>query len=351
MTSARPSRIVVERLADRHVGGRAGRALRPERAARAELHRDPGGAHVRDDRGDRERVDPIGAALRAAGRSSPGTALRPPIPVATETPDALGLRLDLDPGVGLRHAGGRDDHLREAVDASAPCGARSSRWARSPLSSQAKWTAKSEGSNCWIGAAPLLPAVRFAQKVSASFPSGVTSADSGHDNPPASVRAHADPPYIPRPPSTSSTSPVMNAASSEQRKRTARATSSGSPRRPSGGVREDEPAHLLGRHVGQRGLDVAGRDQRSRARRGTELARERLREADDPRLRRRVVRLARIAVRRRRSRTMFTIDPARRFSIFRATARHGVERAARGSSSMTVSPVLVAHPRDAACRA
>src|SRR5436305_1086123 len=40
--------------------------------------------------------------------------------------------------------------------------------------------------------------------------------------------------HIPSPPSTSSTSPVMNEASSEQRKRTARATSSGSPSRPSG---------------------------------------------------------------------------------------------------------------------
>src|SRR5213080_444986 len=40
--------------------------------------------------------------------------------------------------------------------------------------------------------------------------------------------------HIPRPPSTSSTSPVMNEASSEQRKRTAPAMSAGSPSRPSG---------------------------------------------------------------------------------------------------------------------
>ncbi len=40
--------------------------------------------------------------------------------------------------------------------------------------------------------------------------------------------------YIPSPPSTRITSPVMNEAASEQRKRTAPATSSGSPRRPSG---------------------------------------------------------------------------------------------------------------------
>src|SRR4029079_13925816 len=53
-------------------------------------------------------------------------------------------------------------------------------------------------------------------------------------------RAHAcddDSPaiaHIPRPPSTASTSPVTNAAASDTRKRTARATSSGSPSRPSG---------------------------------------------------------------------------------------------------------------------
>src|ERR687887_784088 len=43
------------------------------------------------------------------------------------------------------------------------------------FSSQAKCTANSEGSNCWISAAPLCPAVRFVQNVSASFPRGVTA--------------------------------------------------------------------------------------------------------------------------------------------------------------------------------
>ena len=60
-------------------------------------------------------------------------------------------------------------------------------------------------------------------------------AQPGDDDASASVertvpRSH----YIPSPPSTRSTSPVMNAASSEQRKRTAPATSFGSPSRPSG---------------------------------------------------------------------------------------------------------------------
>ncbi len=99
------------------------------------------------------------------------------------------------------------------------------------FSSQAKCTGNSLASNCWIGAAPDSPAIRFAHEVSTSLPSGVTM-----PSPVTTTRllplspAH----YIPRPPSTSNTSPVMNEASSEQRKRTAPATSSGSPSRPSG---------------------------------------------------------------------------------------------------------------------
>src|SRR6266705_1916116 len=67
-------------------------------------------------------------------------------------------------------------------------------------------------------------------------PEGRHRAQPGDDDAPASVmrktvlRGH----YIPSPPSTSTTSPVMNDASSEQRKRTAPATSFGSPSRPSG---------------------------------------------------------------------------------------------------------------------
>ena len=59
--------------------------------------------------------------------------------------------------------------------------------------------------------------------------------DPGHDHPPASVVVH-NRHYIPSPPSTTSTSPVMNPASSEQRNRTAPATSAGLPSRPSGVV-------------------------------------------------------------------------------------------------------------------
>ncbi len=101
------------------------------------------------------------------------------------------------------------------------------------FSSAAKWTGNSLASKCSIGAAPDSPAIRFCHDVSTSLPSGVTM--------PRPVTTTLRLPlsalmssYIPRPPSTSSTSPVMNAASSEQRKRTAPATSPGSPSRPSG---------------------------------------------------------------------------------------------------------------------
>ena len=88
---------------------------------------------------------------------------------------------------------------------------------------------------------------------------------------------------------------MMNAASSEQRNRTAPATSSGSPSRPSGVFCEHRAGRLLGQHVGQLRLDVAGRDDVGAHVAAAELAGERLREADDPRLRRSVVRLAPVA--------------------------------------------------------
>ena len=53
---------------------------------------------------------------------------------------------------------------------------------------------------------------------------------------------------------------------------------------------------LLGEHVGQARAHVAGRDDVRTHVAAAELARERLREADDPRLRRRVVRLPEVAV-------------------------------------------------------
>ena len=99
------------------------------------------------------------------------------------------------------------------------------------FSSAAKCTGNSLASNCWMSAAPDSPAIRFDHEVSTSFPSGVTI-----PSPVTTTRRLPLSPatYIPSPPSTSNTSPVMNEAASEQRKRTAPATSSGSPSRPSG---------------------------------------------------------------------------------------------------------------------
>ena len=112
------------------------------------------------------------------------------------------------------------------------------------FSSQAKWTGNSFASNCSISAAPDSPAIRFDHVVSTSFPSGVTI-----PSPVTTTRRLPLSPatYIPSPPSTSSTSPVMNEAASEQRKRTAPATSSGSPRRPSGVFSSIAPVASSGR--------------------------------------------------------------------------------------------------------
>src|SRR4029453_13406738 len=108
-------------------------------------------------------------------------------------------------------------------------------------------------------------------------PRGKTPAEARYPHSSASVNAHA---HIPSPPSTRSTTPVMNAASSEQRKRTAPATSSGSPRRPRGARVEHLPPCILGDHVRELRLDIArSNDVRSYAA-AAELLREGLREAD-----------------------------------------------------------------------
>ena len=63
----------VRSVTDRHVRGGTRRALGEKRPARAELDRDPAGAEVRDDRRDRERIDPVRARGRRARRGTPGT--------------------------------------------------------------------------------------------------------------------------------------------------------------------------------------------------------------------------------------------------------------------------------------
>ena len=161
-------------LSDRHVRGRAGGALRGQRPARPELHRDPGRAHVRDDLRDRERVDPVGSPLEQARRSSPGTpsdrrsrsqsrrrSARPPAPPRAPSPPR--------PVAPQPRSSAR----------SGPCGApacdRSSVRGSNSFSSHANVTGYALASHCTIGAAPDFPAIRFFHEVSTSLPSGVTA--------------------------------------------------------------------------------------------------------------------------------------------------------------------------------
>src|SRR5712692_9733685 len=109
-------------------------------------------------------------------------------------------------------------------------------------------------------------------------------------------------------------------------------------------VGQDHAPYVLGQHVGQRRLDVARSDcvRPHAARR--QLAGQRLREPDDARLRRRVVRLPRIAV---------EADDAGHVDDRPAALAHhpaggsaaGVEDAAEVRVENCV-PVLVRHPRD-----
>ena len=88
-----------------------------------------------------------------------------------------------------------------------------------------------------------------------------------------------------------------------------------------GGLRASPSVASSRQHLGQPCLHVAGGDDVRPHVAAAELPRERLREADDPRLRGRVVRLAPVARARRRSSETLTIEPPRRFIIGRATAR------------------------------
>ena len=99
--------------------------------------------------------------------------------------------------------------------------------------------------------------------------------------------------YIP--PLTASTCPVIYAASSDARKHAAAATSSAVPRRPSGICAAQSVwafSHDRARHVG---VDQPRRDHVDRDAARRHFPRQRLGEADEPRLRRRVVGLPGIA--------------------------------------------------------
>jgi hypothetical protein len=102
------------------------------------------------------------------------------------------------------------------------------------FTSHANVTGYAEASKWVIGPAPLSPRINASQLVRTSFPSGVTAPRPVMTT---RLRPLSEPlslNHIPIPPSTRSTSPVMNEASSEQRKRTAPATSVGCPARPRG---------------------------------------------------------------------------------------------------------------------
>src|SRR5439155_9772733 len=90
------------------------RALGAQRAARAELDRDPAGAEVRDDRGDRERIDPIRTALTQLGVTVLKR-LQPADPRRDRGPDSIGLPGYVDARVLFRLPGSGDHHLGEPV--------------------------------------------------------------------------------------------------------------------------------------------------------------------------------------------------------------------------------------------
>ena len=101
------------------------------------------------------------------------------------------------------------------------------------LTSHAKRTGASRSGKIVIGAPPLRPAMMFVPGVLARVAERRDHADARQDDAAPSLlpQGHR---YIPNPPSTASTAPVTKLDASEARKRTQRATSSGSPRRPSG---------------------------------------------------------------------------------------------------------------------
>ena len=154
--------------------------------------------------------------------------------------------------------------------------------------------------------------------------------------------------HIPIPPSTPRTAPVTNDAASETRKRTARATSSGSPRRASGVDSSSSLAQLLGAgRQSARSRCSPGATQLTRMLRATELARERLRQPDQAGLRGRVVRLTGIAVHADDTRLIVTIEPWRRRIMRRLAAWHEEEGAAEVRVDHRV-PVLGREARDQA---
>ena len=220
---------LVHRAADRHVGCGARRALAHQRPLRPQLDRHPACAHVGDDRRDRERVDAVGSA-RQQHVVAVLVALQAADAGGDRRAEAVGRRRDVDPGVRLRLPRRRDDHLREAVHPAR-------RLALHPhggvevlqLAGEVNVVVRVvEGGD--LGGARLAGEQARPRRLDVVAERADHAQPGDHD---ALCRPSLAP-HIPNPPSTSRTSPVMNEASSEARKRTAPATSSGSATRPSG---------------------------------------------------------------------------------------------------------------------
>src|SRR3954447_22677897 len=161
------------------------------------------------------------------------------------------------------------------------------------FSSHAKWTLypPCEWSNCVISAAPDSPASRLRHESPTEFPSGDT-----HPRPVITTRLR---PLL----LTSHPQAAVDEKNSARDER--RLLGAEEAYRPGDVLRIAEPAerreveHLrlrvLGNHVGELRLDVPGSDDVRAHVAAAELLRERLREGDDPGLRRRVVGLAPVA--------------------------------------------------------
>src|SRR4051794_32955974 len=161
------------------------------------------------------------------------------------------------------------------------------------FSSQAKWTlyALFEWSNCVISAAPDSPASRLRHESSTEFPSGDT-----HPRPVITTRLR---PLL----LTSHPQAAVDEKNSARDER--RLLGAEEAYRPGDVLRIAEPAerceaeHLrlrvLRDHYGELRLDITGSDGVRAHVAAAELLRKRLREADDPGLRRRIVGLAPVA--------------------------------------------------------
>src|SRR3954452_22311760 len=161
------------------------------------------------------------------------------------------------------------------------------------FSSHAKWTlyALFEWSNCVIFAAPDSPASRLRHESSTEFPSGET-----HPRPVITTRLR---PLL----LTSHPQAAVDEKNSSRDERrllgAEEASRPGDVPRIAEAAERREAEHLrlrvLGDHFGELRLDVTGSDDVRAHVAAAELLRERLREADDPGLRRRVVGLAPVA--------------------------------------------------------